>query len=304
MINWKEIIGWGLKGAAMGAANVIPGVSGGTIALITGIFERLINAIKHFDLQAVRYIIKGNFKSFAKHVDLNFLVFVLLGVAIAIISIARLFEFLFINYPVYIWAFFFGLVFASVYFVAKKISKWNLPVILSFIIGTVVAISISIMTPAGENPSVAYVLLCGVVAACSMILPGLSGSFVLILMGNYQLIMIEAVNQLKLDILIPTMIGAGVGILAFSWVLSWVFKKFRNQTIALLSGFILGSLGILWPWKYEITEQFGDKVKTVGYDWYLPKTDTEFFIALLIFIVGIVCIWLMEKYAGNEVTNS
>ncbi|MDA3912119.1 MAG: DUF368 domain-containing protein [Bacteroidales bacterium] len=294
----KQALVWMLKGAAMGAANVIPGVSGGTIALITGIFERIINAIKHFDIQALKFLSKGRFKDFAKHVDLKFLLFIFLGTGLAIVSIARLFEFLFVNYPVFIWAFFFGLVLASVYFVAKRISKWNFASVLSFIIGTAAAVSISLLSPAGENTAIWYVFLCGVVAACSMILPGLSGSFVLILMGNYQL-MIDAVNRLRWDVLIPTALGAGVGILAFSWILSWVFKRFRDETIGLLSGFILGSLGILWPWKTELTEKFGDKLKTVGYDWYLPQLNFETLIAIGLIVIGIISIWAMEKYAGT-----
>jgi putative membrane protein len=293
----KQAVVWMLKGAAMGAANVIPGVSGGTIALITGIFERIIDAIKQFNIQAIKLLAKGRFKDFAKHVDLKFLLFIFIGIGLAIVSIARLFEFLFVNYPIFIWAFFFGLVLASVYFVAKRIEKWNVVSVLSFISGTAVAISISLLSPAGENAAIWYVFLCGVVAACSMILPGLSGSFVLILMGNYQL-MIDAVNRLRWDVLVPTVIGAGVGILVFSRILSWVFKRFRNETIGLLSGFILGSLGILWPWKVELTEQFGDKIKTVGYDWYLPQINTESLIAIGIIAVGIVSIWAMEKYAG------
>lgn len=293
----KQAVVWMLKGAAMGAANVIPGVSGGTIALITGIFERIINAIKHFDVQALKFLFKGQFKSFAKHVDLKFLLFIFIGIGLAIVSIARLFEFLFINYPVFIWAFFFGLVLASVYFVAKRIEKWNFASVLSFIIGTAIAISISLLSPAGEDAAIWYVFICGVVAACSMILPGLSGSFVLILMGNYQL-MIDAVNRLRWDVLIPTVLGAGAGILAFSWILSWVFKRFRDETIGLLSGFILGSLGILWPWKTELTEQFGEKIKTVGYDWYLPQFNSETLIAIGLIVIGIVSIWAMEKYAG------
>ncbi|MFO7878710.1 MAG: DUF368 domain-containing protein [Bacteroidota bacterium] len=295
----KDAINFSLKGMAMGAANVIPGVSGGTIALITGIFERLINAIKSFNLQALKLLLKGNFKGFARHVDFFFLGFVLFGIAFAILTIAKLFDYLFEHYPIHIWAFFFGLVMASVYFVARRIEKWNWAVVLNFIIGTAAAISISLLTPATGNSAVWYVMICGMVAACSMILPGLSGSFVLILMGNYQLIMIDAVNNLRMDILIPTVLGAGIGILAFSWILSWVFKKYRNQTIALLSGFIMGSLGILWPWKNVINETFNGEIKAVGYEWYLPQINAEFAVAVVIILAGFVSIWAME-YAASE----
>ncbi|WP_282036429.1 DUF368 domain-containing protein [Saccharicrinis aurantiacus] len=289
-----------LKGAAMGAANVIPGVSGGTIALITGIFERLINAIKSFDIKAVRLLLSGQFKDFAKHIDLGFLISVFLGVGIAIISLARLFKYLFVAYPIYIWAFFFGLVLASIYFVGKTVGKWNASTIITFIIGTAIAAFISITTPASQNDSMLYLFICGIVAMCSMIIPGLSGSFVLILLGNYQLIMVDAVSELNLKILLPVVGGAGIGLLAFSHFLSWLLKKYQDQTISMLTGFVLGSLGILWPWKQEITKTFGEKVKTVGYDWQLPSLNSEFFIALVFIALGVFSIWITEYLGAKQ----
>ncbi|MFW5805902.1 MAG: DUF368 domain-containing protein [Bacteroidales bacterium] len=296
---FKRALNYGLKGMAMGAANVIPGVSGGTIALITGIFERLMDAIKSFNIRALQLLVKGKFKEFARHVDLFFLVFVLLGIVIAIVSIARLFEYLFEAYPVYIWAFFFGLVAASVYYVARRIDRWTWQVIASFIAGTAVAVAISVLTPATENAEIWYLFICGIVAACSMILPGLSGSFVLILLGNYQLLL-DAVNDLRWEILIPVAIGGIAGILFFAHLLSWVFKKFRYQTIGLLSGFIFGSLGILWPWKHTLVETFDGKEEIVGYDWYLPEMSGETSIAILIILIGAVCISLMEGKAMRK----
>lgn len=289
-----------LKGAAMGAANVIPGVSGGTIALITGIFERLINAIKSFDNIALKLLLKNEFKAFSKHIDLYFLVALFLGVGIAVISLARLFDYFFINYPVYIWAYFFGLVLASIYFVGKTVKQWFFSAIMAFITGTSIAIAISVLTPASENDSFMYLVLCGVVAICSMILPGLSGSFVLILLGNYQLVMINAINDLNVSILLPVALGAVVGLIAFSHVLSWLLRKFHNQTIAILTGFITGSLGILWPWKEVITQSFGDKIKTVGYNWFLPKMDSEFYFALFFIILGIASIAITEILATKK----
>lgn len=294
----------------MGAANVIPGVSGGTIALITGIFERLIDAIKSFNLAALKLLFKGRINDLIQHLDLYFLMAVMSGIAISILSLARLLDFLFIHYPVYIWSFFFGLILASVYFVGKTVEKWNFPVILAFIIGTATAISISVLAPASENASVPYLFVCGIVAACSMILPGLSGSFVLILMGNYQLVMINAVNELDLQVLIPVVIGAGAGLLGFSYILSWVFKRFRNQTIAILTGFILGSLRILWPWKNEIFKMAengelllkagGEKI-VEGYQWYVPESfNQEVILAIAFAMAGIVIIWLLEKMASGK----
>ncbi len=291
------------KGFAMGTANVIPGVSGGTIALITGIFERLINAIKSFNLTALKLLIKGKIKAFAKHTDLGFLFALGSGVIISIISLARVLDYLFTNYPVHVWAFFFGLILASVYFVGKTINKWNFAVILFFIIGTAIAIGITLLRPASENDNFFYLILSGIASVCSMILPGLSGSFILILMGNYKLIAIDAINNADINVLIPMAIGGIVGLVFFSHLLSWVYKKFRNQTIAILSGFILGSLGIIWPWKTTITETFGDKVKIIGYKWELPEINTEFFIALGFIFAGIVIIALIEIMANSSSKN-
>jgi putative membrane protein len=289
-----------LKGVAMGAANVIPGVSGGTIALITGIFEELINSIKSFNLKALKLLFTGKLKDFAQHINLGFLVSVFFGIAISIITFAKLLDYLFNNFPVYIWAFFFGLILASVYSVSKTISKVSIAVFFSFIIGGTIAVAITFLTPAMENSHTWYLFMCGIVAACSMILPGLSGSFILILLGNYQLVMIEAVNKLDIKTLAPVVIGAGVGLLAFSHVLAWIFKKFKDQTISLLSGFILGSLPILWPWKQNIIEVFGEKTKVVGYDWQLPTAfNIEVMAAIGLMIMGIVCIWMMEKVAKS-----
>lgn len=298
-----------IKGIAMGAANVIPGVSGGTIALITGIFERLINAIKSFDTTAIKMVFKGQIAAFAKHTDLLFLISIFAGIGLAIISLAKLFDFLFTNYPVYIWSFFFGLVLASVYFVGKTVNQWKMAVVISFLIGTGIAVAVTFMTPAVENDNFFYLMLCGVVAICSMILPGLSGSFILILMGNYQLVAIHAINERDLTILLPVLIGAVFGLIAFSHFLSWLLKKYKDHTIALLTGFILGSISILWPWKEKIylTLSSGELFLKDG----LPKVErymlklpeaftTEVIGAILLILVGVATIWAVEFLAKSK----
>jgi putative membrane protein len=295
----KKYIIYLLKGMAVGLANIIPGVSGGTIALITGIFERLINSIKSFGIGTLKLFLRGKFKEFAKVTDLYFLVTLFGGVITAIVLLAKIFDFLFTQYPVYIWSFFFGLILASVYFVGNTVEKWKPTVILSFILGTIIAIMFTFLTPANQNDNFFYLILCGVVAVCSMILPGLSGSFVLILMGNYRLVAIDAINNRDLDILFPVIIGAIGGLVAFSHLLSWVFSKYKDQTIAILTGFILGSLGMIWPWKTPINEIFGDKVKVIGYDYFWPDLNMEFLIAIVIILIGIISIWIMEKSARD-----
>lgn len=308
-----------LKGIGMGAANVIPGVSGGTIALVTGIFEELIDSIKSLDLKAIRLLFSGNFKEFADYINLGFLVAVFAGVGTSIFSLARVLDYLFVNYPVYIWAFFFGLILGSVYFVAKTINKWSISVVFTFLAGTFIAIAISVLHPAAENNAYWYVFVCGIVAVCSMILPGLSGSFVLILMGNYQLIMIDAVNTLNMKVLIPLIIGAVFGLIAFSHILSWILKKFKDQTLALLTGFILGSLAILWPWKNSfdidgaviIINKFGafidsqgniiQDVSVYGYRQIVPESfNSIVLVAIGLILLGIVSIWAIEKFAERK----
>jgi putative membrane protein len=290
------------KGLGVGSANVIPGVSGGTIALITGIFERLINALKSCNLTAIKLFFIGKFKEFAQHIDLWFLVSVGSGVLVAILSIARLFEFMFAEYPIYLWSFFFGMILVSIYYVGITIDKFNWKVLVSFVIGTAIALLIAFGTPAKENSNFIYLMICGAVATCSMILPGLSGSFVLVLMGNYQLIMIDAVNDLNLNILLPVVTGGVVGLLAFSHLLSWIFKNYRDITIAVLTGFILGSMPIIWPWKNDVVTYFGSEAKVTGYEYYLPELNLDFSIALVIMLIGAALIVLTEKMAkkGNN----
>lgn len=297
----KEALLLMVKGMAMGAANVIPGVSGGTIALITGIFERLIEAIKSFDRQAVKLLLARRFKDLALHIDLYFLLSLFFGVFMAIITFARLFKYLFEHYPILIWSFFFGLVLASIWFVAQSITKWHWGTITALLAGTAVAAGITLMTPASANDSFFYLVICGIVAVCSMILPGLSGSFVLILMGNYQLVMIDAVSEMNLAVLVPVALGAGLGLPMFSSFLSWLLKRRRNETIATLVGFIAGSLGILWPWKTALEQSFGGKVKTVGYAWHLPQVDSALFLALFFVILGILAIVITEYLAKKTV---
>lgn len=304
-----------LKGLAMGTANVIPGVSGGTIALITGIFERIINAIKNtLSIESARLFFTGKFTKWLKHTDLVFAMVLGAGIIVAIVSVARLFEYLFAVYPVYLWAFFFGLVLASVWFVGRTVGKWNAIVVFFFVFGTAVAVLMAVLKPMGENTGFVYLLICGAVAACSMILPGVSGSFVLVLMGNYELVMIRAVNDMDLSVLIPVVIGAGVGLLGFSYILSWIFRKFRNQTISTLSGFMFGSLLIIWPWKLPvwktgsngelILSRSGDKI-VEKYHWILPaEFNTELLIALAFIVIGIAVIAVTETIAARNKKQS
>lgn len=302
------------KGMGMGAANVIPGVSGGTIALITGIFEPFIHSLKSINVTAAKLLLTGKWKAFSRHINLPFLIAVFLGIGISIFSLAKLLGYLFEHYPVLVWAFFFGLIMASVYYVGKTIEKWSFSVIINLLTGTAVALAITFFRPAQENDQLYYLLICGVVAVCSMILPGLSGSFVLVLMGNYQLVMIDAVSELNLKILIPVGIGAVVGLLAFSHLLSWIFKKYKNETIALLTGFMTGSLLLLWPWKEElyVRNDTGEIVLNrsgeyllEGYRFLAPDMGSgQTWVAILCILAGLLSIVLIEWGASQKATEN
>jgi putative membrane protein len=297
-----------LRGAGIGTANVIPGVSGATIAVITGVFEPLVNAIKSFDLTAIRLLYRGQLRAFSRHVDLPLLVPLAIGLFAAIVSLARLLEYLFGHYPVYVWAYFFGLILASIYFVGKTVRPWTGVRVALVAAGAAGAVALTFLNPAVENPNPAYVFLCGVVAICSMILPGISGSFVLLLMGNYKLIVLEAIPQARLSLLAPFLAGCAIGLVAFSHVLSWVLRVARHQTLAVLTGFIAGSLVTIWPWKkaiYRITET-GEAILKEGqpvifkYRPVWPESwDGQIGIALVIMVAGILTIWITESIAAR-----
>ncbi len=288
-----------LKGLAMGAANVIPGVSGGTIAFITGIYQRLIDSLKSFDLEVVKLLFAGRIKEIIEKTDIYFLIAVFLGVGISILSLAKVLEIAFVEYETFTLAFFFGLIIASIIGVGKQISAFSMANLIALIIGVAIAGGIALLPPAQANDSFLYLMICGAVAISSMILPGLSGSYVLLLMGNYLLVM-QAISSLNFGILIPIAVGCVVGLALFSRLLSFLFKNYSDLTVSTLTGFVVGSLVIIWPWK--ITEFMileGGKQKAVGYDWYLPTVDLNLGIALGLGVLGFLLVYLMERYASR-----
>jgi len=309
MRNFKEYLLLFFKGVGIGAANVIPGVSGGTIAFITNIYEELINSLKSFDLSAIKLASSFRFRELSGHVNLPFLLAIFLGVAVSIISLGRILDFLFNEYPVQVWSFFFGLILASIFFVGKKIKQWNFISIVMLMVGTALAVYISFLNPASENENFIYLIFCGVVAISSMLLPGLSGSFVLILMGNYRLLFLKAIPDFNIKIIIPVAIGAIVGFIGLSHLIAFVLKRFHDATIAVLTGFILGSLLIIWPWKHAIylQDQLGNLVIKDGekviqsYEHFLPQiTAASTLIAIALMVSGIVSVWLIESFGESE----
>jgi len=302
-----------IKGLLMGAANVIPGVSGGTLAFIIGIYQRILDALKSFTPTNFKLLLSGKFKEFAASTDLLFLLILALGGVFGIKTLAKSLDYAFENNPIYIWSLFFGLIIASVWTVGKTIKKWNTATISLGLIGMLIAVTTSFLTPASENDNTLYLVLCGVFAVCSMITPGLSGSFVLLLMGNYHLIMLQSVNQLSsgdyssgLKILAPVFFGAIIGLLAFANILSWLFAKHHDTAISLITGFIAGSTVMVWPWKVAdkiATIDTGDEIKekVLSYRYDMPDFSAGgTWLALGIMLFGVALVLVTERLSKKE----
>ncbi len=306
--NLRDYLAIALKGIGMGAADVVPGVSGGTIAFITGIYEELINSIKSVNLSSLKLLLQGKLKDFWSAVNGTFLLSLLGGIFISVLSLARLLKFLLENYPVLVWSFFFGLIVASAIFVAKTIKKWNTGTIISGITGIIIAYWITVISPAEANTSYPFIFLSGAIAICAMILPGISGSFILVLLGMYKFIL-GAISDLNLLVILIFLAGAGIGIIAFSNILSWLLRKYHNLTIAMLAGFMVGSLNKVWPWK-QVTETFIDRhgeIRPLVELNVLPGTFTELTgqdamlgAAIGLAVTGFVLIWVVEKITAEK----
>ena len=255
-MNFSRYIVLALKGCAMGMADVVPGVSGGTIAFISGIYEELLDSIRSVNATALKLLLKFRLAEFWRHINGRFLLPVLLGIAIAIFSLARLMTYLLVNHPIAIWSFFFGLIVASALLVARQIGRWDWRTVLAFVVGAVAAWWITVATPAETPNDWWFVMLSGAIAICAMILPGISGAFILLLLGKYQYIM-HAVGEFNIPVIVVFVIGAVAGIISFSHLLSWLLKHWHDVTVAVLMGFMVGSLNKVWPWK-ETVETYLD----------------------------------------------
>lgn len=262
--NFTDYLIIGAKGMGMGAADVIPGVSGGTIAFISGIYEELVNSIKSINASLFKTLFSKGIAAAWKQVNGTFLISVLTGILLSIFSLAKLISWLLTNHQMLVWAFFFGLIIGSAIFVGKKIRQWNALTVIMLLTGTATAYYITIATPATSPEGLWFIFISGAIAICAMILPGISGSFILLLMGKYEYIL-NAVNDLKVDVLLVFAAGCALGIIAFSNLISWLFKKFHNATLALLTGFMVGSLNKLWPWKEVIESRLNSKGEMVPF---------------------------------------
>ncbi|MHB0754173.1 polyprenyl-phosphate transporter [Polaribacter sp. M15] len=301
----KDYIVVGLKGMAMGAADVVPGVSGGTIAFISGIYEELLGSISNVKIGLFKTLKSKGFKEAWKELNGNFLLALFIGIFISIVSLAKLIKYLLENEPILLWSFFFGLVLASIIYIAKQISKWNLISVLALIIGAFLAYYITTLNPlVSENSSSLYIFFAGAIAICAMILPGISGSFILVLLGAYKPVL-DAVNDRDFKTILVFMIGAIIGLLSFSKVLKWLFANYKNYTLAALTGFIIGSLNKIWPWKETLTwrtNSHGDKVpfNQQSISPFSFDGDAQLTFAIILAIIGFSLILLMERLAVKK----
>ena len=241
----------GLKGCAMGMADVVPGVSGGTIAFISGIYEELLGSIKSIDLEAIKLLFSGKFRALWEKVNGKFLCSLIAGIGVAILTMARLMTYMLENHPIITWSFFFGLIIASALMVAREVNRWSVTSVVTMIVGIALSYWITVVSPATTPNDWWFVMLSGAIAICAMILPGISGAFILLLLGKYMYIM-EAVTELNIGVLVVFAIGAIAGIVSFSHVLSWLLAKWHDATVTMLMGFMIGSLNKVWPWKQTL----------------------------------------------------
>jgi putative membrane protein len=318
-----------LKGAMMGIAEVIPGVSGGTIAFITGIYQRLLRSISNFDLSLFSVYRNEGVVGVWNKIDGQFLSKLLVGMVLGIVFGVFVISYFLENYPEPLWGFFFGLILASSIYVGRQIPKWNSKVVLSFIIGVVIAFGVTIVSPAEGSQNAFYIILSGTLAISALMLPGLSGSFVLLLLGMYTFIipnlklLIKDQNIESFKIIGLFAIGCGIGLVLFSRVLSWLFKHYEKVTLALLSGFMVGSLNKVWPWRNvneillkdgfvkteindisSLTQLANDSYKVLSEQNVMPSAywgdNTYVFTTIVSFVTGFALVFLFEKWGSKE----
>ena len=293
-----------LKGFGMGSADVVPGVSGGTIAFITGIYEELIDSIKSIDLGALKVLRKEGLAAAWKHINGWFLVAVFGGILVSVFSLAKLLKYLLEHEPVLLWSFFLGLILASAIFVGRQIKNWNAITLLFLVIGTGLALFIALSSTFTTPNELWFVFIVAAIAICAMILPGISGSFILVIMGQYSYIL-NAVDEKDFKVILVFMAGAAVGLLSFARLVSFLFKKYRDATIGLLTGFMIGSLPKVWPWKVgtpkEIEKGLGDLV--LPEEFAVKMGDPQVLYAILLAVAGFVIVLGMERLAPKSEPN-
>jgi uncharacterized membrane protein len=316
-----------IKGLGMGAANKVPGVSGGVVAFVAGFYEEFIFSLQRVNKTAFKLLFNGRFKSFYSYINGKFLSLLFLGMIVSYFSVSKILDYFIKHYELYVWSLFFGMIIGSIYYINKDFKDWTFKSILSLIIGISLGIAISFLDPAKENDNLFFVFFCGIISVSGMTLPGFSGSFILILLGNYILLLVDSVNALYdtfseifvgdfsfiqnevrvrlLKVLAMFTLGSVVGLVSFSHVLSYVLKHYKSITTASIIGFIVGSLGVVWPWKKTIfkvqndgsftLDSRGEKIIS-NYERFLPQMETQTYIAIGYIIFGIIVVLALERY--------
>ena len=288
---------------AMGAADAVPGVSGGTIALVSGIYEELVQTIGNINLGLVKLLFQGKFKTFWKQANGNFVLALGAGVMISYVSFMKLAKYLLEHHPILIWSFFLGLIIASIWYLGKQIPKWDMATILFLILGIGLGYYLTTLPSAEVNDNQIYFFICAAIAICAMILPGISGTFILILLGAYSTLS-TAIAEVDVKKLLVFVSGAVIGLLSFSKVLKWLLRKYKFQTFAVLTGLIVGSINQVWPWKKVLeTKTFGDKTVVVDDVIVWPSAfegDSQLIPAIILAIVGFSLIFILERTASKK----
>lgn len=305
MRSIKDYLTLLLKGVAMGSADVVPGVSGGTIAFITGIYDELLRSIKSIDAEAFRLLFKLRLKDFWEHVNGNFLLTLVGGIAISIFSLAKLITYLLVTYPILVWSFFFGLIVIAAIIVARDIDKKDWKAGLAGLIGVAIAYFITLAAPAETTEAGWFVFVSGAIAICAMILPGISGAFILLILGKYQYVM-EAVHTFNFPVIILFILGCIFGLLSFARVVSWCLNNYQSVTVAVLAGFMIGSLNKVWPWKVVDTFRLNSKGEQVPFlehnvlpHQYLEQVgEPQLMEAIMMACFGILLVIIIEKVAN------
>ena len=316
-----------IKGLGMGAANKVPGVSGGVVAFVAGFYEEFIYSLQKINGKAFKLFINGRFSSFYQYINGRFLTLLFFGMIVSYFSVSQILDYLIRNYELYVWSVFFGMMIGSIYYISKDFKSWNSRTFFGLSLGIIVGIGISFFDPATENDNLLFVFFCGMISVSGMTLPGFSGSFILILLGNYVLLLVDSVNALydtifnvfsgdfdfindpermrMLKVLAVFTLGSVAGLVTFSHILNYVLKYFRNLTLSVLMGFIIGSLGVLWPWKntmYKLTsdgvvelDSMGNKI-IENYERFIPDLSKGTFIAIAYIVLGILIVLALEWY--------
>ena len=319
-----------LKGLGMGAANKVPGVSGGVVAFVAGFYEEFIYSLQKVNRKAFLLLINGRYKSCFNYINGRFLGLLFLGMIISYFSVSKLLDYLILHYELFVWSVFFGMIIGSIYYINKDFRDWNYKTYIALTIGVILGVGISFLSPATENDNLWFVFFCGIISVSGMTLPGFSGSFILILLGNYVLLLVDSVNALydtfyeilggnftftenaqrikMLKVLGVFTLGSVAGLVTFSHVLSYILKHYKKITLSTIIGFIIGSLGVVWPWKktiYKYNEDgqllydsTGEKI-IENYQRYIPELNTETLYAILFVVLGILIVLALEAYGAK-----